>query len=143
MKKTILFALAACAIGFASCGNKSASTDSSAEDVATIASIDLENATAELAAQLESGDVNKFQEALSAAQAKATDLMESNPEQAKAYMENVQNYLKENTEKISAMIGDNAIAGNAVSTLVKSPAERVLKNLKGMLTRTEETDDEK
>ena len=136
MKKLFFVALATCAICFTSCDSKK--TQSEATESETVASADLENATAELAAQLESGDVNKFQEALNAAQAKVAELVENDPETAQLYLEKVQSYLKENTEKIKEVVGDNALVSTAVNTLIETPAESVINNLKAAASSVEE-----
>ena len=73
MKKLFIMAIAAVAFGFTSCGNKNAQQAENAEQVEK--SVNIEDATAELAAQLEAGDVNKFQEALEAAKTKAAELL--------------------------------------------------------------------
>ena len=138
MKKLFFMALAACAICLTSCDSKKAQTEATESESETVASADLENATAELAAELESGDVNKFQEALNAAQAKVAELVENDPETAQLYLEKVQSYLKENTEKIKEVVGDNALISTAVNTLIETPAESVINNLKAAASSVEE-----
>jgi uncharacterized protein YbcI len=138
MKKLFFVALATCAICFTSCDSKKAQTEATESESETVASADLENATAELAAELESGDVNKFQEALNAAQAKVAELVENDPETAQLYLEKVQSYLKENTEKIKEVVGDNALVSTAVNTLIETPAESVINNLKAAASSVEE-----
>lgn len=138
MKKLFFMVLAACAICLTSCDPKKAQTEATESESETVASADLENATAELAAELESGDVNKFQEALNAAQAKVAELVENDPETAQLYLEKVQSYLKENTEKIKEVVGDNALVSTAVNTLIETPAESVINNLKAAASSVEE-----
>ena len=129
--------MAAVAVFFASCGNKNAQQAEDAEAQAEEV-ISVENATAELAAQLEAGDVNKFQVALDEAKAKAAELLKENPEQAKEYLEGVQNYLKENTEKIKELAGDNELVSTAVNTLVETPAESIISNLQTQIGNVED-----
>lgn len=145
MKKTFVLVIAACAMVFASCGNKSAQQGEAAEAQTEIAAseIDLENATTELAAQLEAGDVNKFQEALEAAKAKVSELLQNNPELAKEYLGQVQAFLKENAEKIKSVVGDNAVVSSAVSSLVDTPAENIISSLQGVLGNAEEAASDK
>ena len=133
MRKYFVMVMAVCAISFYSCGNKSAQAEATAEETETVAGVDVADATTELAAQLEAGDVNKFQEALTAAQAKVAELLENDPEQAKEYLEKIQNYLKENAEKIQALAGDNQLVSTAVSALVETPAENFISNLKSVV----------
>lgn len=143
MRKYLFMTMAVAAMCFTSCGSKNAQQAEAASEEAAIESVDQQDATAELAAQLEAGDVNKFQEALATAQAKAAELLQSNPEAAKQYLESVQNYLKENTEKIKEMVGDNAIVSTAVSTLVETPAENIISNLQSQLGNVEQAASDK
>ena len=134
MKKLILMLMAAFTISFTSCGNKNVqSSDANKAE----AIVDTENATAELAAQLEAGDVNKFQEALNEAQIKISEMLRDNPEQAKAYLESVQIYLKENVEKINEVVGDNAIVATTVASLIETPAESIISNLQNAVNNVE------
>lgn len=130
-----MMAMAVCAMTFASCGNKAAQNETA--EGTEVETVDLENATAELAAQLEAGDVNKFQDALTAAQTKVAELLENNPEQAQQYLETVQNYLKENAEKVTSLVGDNEIVKTTVNTLVETPAQSIISNLKSVVGTTE------
>ena len=134
MKKLFIMLMAAIAMSFASCGNKNAQS-ADANEAETIS--ETENVTADLAAQLDAGDVNKFQEALNEAQAKAAELMKENPEEAKAYLESVQSYLNENIEKVKEVVGDNAIVAATVTALVETPAESILNNLQNVVNEAE------
>lgn len=136
MRKLFMMAMAVCAMSFASCGNKAAQSEATADQAGVEAIV--ENATTELAAQLEAGNLEKFQEALAAAQAKVAELLENNPEQAQEYLEKVQNYLKENAEKVQSLVGDNEIVKTTVSTLVETPAQSIINNLKSVVGTTEE-----
>ncbi len=131
MRKYFVMMMAVCAIGFTSCGNKNAQAPAEETEAAT--SLDLSSVTSDLAAQLEAGDAAKFQEALATVQAKVADLLQNNPEQAKQYLETIQNYLKENTEKITKLVGDNQIVNTTISTLVETPADNILDNLKSVV----------
>jgi hypothetical protein len=136
MKKLFVIVMAACTIGLAACGNKTAQQGDAAN--AAVENADIENATADLAAQLESGDVNKFQEALNAVQAKVAEMLKDNPEQAQRYLENVQGFLKENTEKIKEVVGDNAVVASVVTTLIETPAESMISNLSNVVSGAQE-----
>lgn len=137
-----MFVMAAVAVFFVSCGSKNAQQAENAE-AETEEVISVEDATAELAAQLESGDVNKFQVALDEAKAKAAELLKENPEQAKEYLEGVQNYLKENTEKIKELAGDNELVSTAVNTLIETPAESIISNLQTQIGNIQDAANEK
>ena len=91
-----------------------------------------------LSEQLEAGNLEKFQEALATVQAKVAELLENNPEQAQAYLEKVQNYLKENSEKVQSLVGDNEVVKATVSSLVETPAQSIISNLKSVVGTTEE-----
>jgi hypothetical protein len=131
-----MMTMAVCAMTFASCGNKAAQNET--VESTEVETVDLENATADLAAQLAAGDVNKFQEALTATQNKVAELLENNPEQAQAYLEKVQNYLKENAEQVKSLVGDNEIVSATVNTLVETPAQSIINNLKSVVGTTED-----
>jgi len=133
MRKLFVLAMAAVAMSFASCGNKNAQQAEAADAATEVSAAEIENATAGLDEQLQAGDVNKFQEALTAAQAKVAQLLQENPEVAKEYLEKVQTYLKDNAEKIKEMVGDNAVVSTAVSSLVEAPAETIISNLQSTL----------
>lgn len=134
MKKLVLMVVAAVAIGFVSCGNKSANqAPADQTEVATAADVDLENATADLAAQLESGDANKLQAALDAVQAKLAELVQSNPELAQEYLTKVQDFLKENAEKVKQVVGDNVVVQTAVSALTETSAESIISGLQSKI----------
>ncbi len=129
MKKILLVVMAVAAIGFTSCGNK---TQSQAEAVDSVAIIDsLASAAAQIdidaiSGLLDGGDATKLQEALTAVKEKIATLIKENPEVAKEYVAKVQNFLKENTEKVKAIVGDNAAVQTAVSAITETePAEIV------------------
>ena len=93
--------MAACAIGFTSCGNKAnqvpvdvieANADSTVEVNVDAA---VETAKAEIATQLKAGDANKLQAAIEAVKAKVAEILAQNPEAAKEYVTKVQAFLKE------------------------------------------------
>ena len=92
-----------------------------------------DEATKDLAAQLESGDVNKFQAALEAVKAKATELLAQNPEKAKELIASVQKFLNDNKEKVTALIGSNETVSNLVNTITSASADDVINTLSGAL----------
>ena len=52
--------------------------------------------------------------------------MKANPETAKEYLTKVQEFVKENAEKIKAAVGDNAIVNGLVTTLTTTSADDVV-----------------
>lgn len=113
MKKFLFVAVAALTLGLASC------SESAKNDEATAV---IEN----LKAQMEAGDAEGMQSALSDAQAKIAELVAKDPEAAKTYVVKVQEFINENKEQILTVVGDNAVAQSLVSTLVDAPAETVI-----------------
>ena len=119
MKKFFLMALAVLAISFVSCSESTQKND----DIAAV----VEN----LKAQLDAGDASALQSALESAKQKISELVAKDPETAKTYVVKVQEFLKENSEKIAQVVGNNAIAQGIVNTLVNAPAETVVQTLAG------------
>ena len=138
MKKSLFVMMAACAIGFTSCGNKSqqaAPVDD--EVVAEASAIDVEaafsEATAQLTEQIEANDASKLQQAIEAVQAKVKEILAQNPEAAQEYVQKIQDFLKENAEKIKAVAGDHAAIQAAFTALTEAPAENIISGLKSTL----------
>ncbi len=130
MKKILFTVMAVAAIGLTSCGNKTQQAEAVATDsvaVATAAADEAAEATvSELSSQLEAGDVNKFQQALETVKVKVAELIKQNPEIAKQYVAKVQDFLKENADKIKGLVGDNAAVAAAVSAITDAdPANMV------------------
>lgn len=133
MKKIIFAVMAVAAISFAtSCGNK---TQQAAEAVDSVALVDsLSEAAAQedinaISALFESGDAAKLQEALATVKEKIANLIKENPEVAKEYVAKVQEFLKENADKIKAFAGDNETINNAINSLTAAPAESIVNSL--------------
>lgn len=133
MKKFVFMVMAACAIGFTSCGNKTqqAPADQVAADSVATFSVEtaIEEATSQLAEQIEAKDANKLQQVIEAIQTKVAEILKQNPDAAKEYVTKVQEYLKENAEAIKAFVGENAAAQAAVNALTTAPAETIVDGL--------------
>ena len=134
MKKIFVMIAVAMTVGLASCGNKNGAQASDQQDteMASAADATIENATAEIAAQLEAGDASKLQQAIQAAKEKVQELLQDNPEMAKEYLTKVQNYLKETAERVKAVVGDNAVVQTAVSALTDMPVDNILESLQAL-----------
>ena len=134
MKKIFVIIAVAMTVGLASCGNKNGAQASDQQDteMASAADATIENATAEIAAQLEAGDASKLQQAIQAAKEKVQELLQDNPEMAKEYLTKVQNFLKENAERVKAVVGDNAVVQTAVSALTDMPVDNILESLQAL-----------
>ena len=128
MKKVFMMAMLALAVSFTSCGNKAA------QDDPTGATEVIEN----MRSQLDAGDVTQFQTALQTVKEKVAQLLKENPETAKEYLTKVQNFLKENADKVKAVVGDNEAVSGVVSSLVDMPAESVISNLQNAIGSVQE-----
>jgi hypothetical protein len=113
MRKLLFVAVAALTLGLASCSEnaKTENTDAVIE---------------ELKAQIEAGDSEGVQTALEGAQAKIAELAANDPEAAKTYVAQVQEFINENKEQILAVVGENVATQTLVNTLVDTPAETVI-----------------
>ena len=117
MKKIIFAVLAMVAIGFSACGNKTQQAEAAQEDINAISAL------------FESGDVAKLQEALATVKEKIASLIKENPELAKEYVIKVQDFLKENADKVKALAGDSEAAVAAVAAVTEVDPEAVVKGL--------------
>ena len=129
MKKIVFAVMAIVAIGFTACGNKTQSAEvpvDSAAIVDSLASAAAQTDIDALNALLAAGDATKLQEALAAVKEKMATLIKENPEVAKEYVAKVQDFLKENADKVKAVVGDNAAVQTAVSAITETePADIV------------------
>ena len=113
MRKLFFVAAAVLTLGLASCSEnaKTENTDAVIE---------------ELKAQIEAGNSEGVQTALEGAQAKIAELAANDPEAAKTYVVQVQEFINENKEQILAVVGENVATQTLVNTLVDTPAETVI-----------------
>lgn len=130
--KKILFAVMACvAIGFTSCGNKTQQGEA-VDSVAIIDSL-AQGAAQEtidaLSADIEAGDASKLQATLESIKVKIAEIIKNNPEVAKEYVVKVQNFLKENADKVKSLVGDNAAVAAALSAVTDIEPESVVSGL--------------
>ncbi len=130
MKKVFMMALAAAAITLSSCGNKTnvpneSEIVDSTEVALNEANQAADDAIAQLTQNLEAKDASALQNALEAVKAKVSEFLANNPEIAKEYLAKVQNFLKENTDKIKAVVGDNAAVASLVDGIANIPSESV------------------
>ena len=104
MKKIVLAVMAVAAIGFsASCGNKTQPAEVEVDSTAIVDSLASAAAQGDIDAisgLLDGGDATKLQEALAAVKEKIATLIKENPEVAKEYVAKVQDFLKENADKV-------------------------------------------
>ena len=137
MKKVMFVVMAACAIGFTSCGNKAQqqapADETEVQAEAEVQDVDVEStfneSAAQLSEQIEAHDAGKLATVLEAVKAKIAEILKQNPEAAKEYVTKIQNFLKENADKIKAFAGDNAAVQTVVNALTSAPAETVVDGL--------------
>ena len=131
MKKIIFAVLAMVAIGFSACGNKTQKAEAidSAAVLDSIASEVAQEDINAISALFENGDVAKLQEALATVKEKIASLIKENPELAKEYVVKVQDFLKENADKVKALAGDSEAAVAAVAAVTEVDPEAVVKGL--------------
>jgi uncharacterized protein YukE len=123
MKKILFALMAVIAICLASCNGtaKQGANGEGAEAAdATITA---------LTEQLDAAQIDKLQETLASIKEKIAELIKNNPEVAKEYVTKVQNFLKENADKIKEVAGNNATIDTAVSALTSISPEQVVENL--------------
>lgn len=149
MKKILFAAVAVAAICFTSCGNKTQQAEGEAVDsVALIDSLS-EEAVHEsidaLSGVITAKDADKLKDILESCKAKALELVKENPELAKSYLVKLQNFLKENKEKISEFVSKSPAAQSAFDALISVDAESSFTNLVSAIEgkAVEVTDDAK
>ena len=129
MKKIVFAVMAIVAIGFTACGNKTQSAEVPVDSAAIVDSLASAAAQTDIDALnelLAAGDATKLQEALAAVKEEMATLIKENPEVAKEYVAKVQDFLKENADKVKAVVGDNAAVQTAVSAITETePADIV------------------
>ena len=132
MKKILFAAVAVAAICFTSCGNKTQQAEAEAVDsVAVIDSLSEEAAHASidaLSSVITAKDADKLKDVLENCKAKAVEFVKQNPELAKSYLTKVQNFLKENKDKISEFVSKSPAAQDAFNALISVDAENGLSN---------------
>jgi vacuolar-type H+-ATPase subunit H len=82
-----------------------------------------------LSADIEAGDVSKLQATLESIKASVAQLLKENPEVAKEYVAKVQTFLKENADKVKAVVGDSEAAVAAVAAVTEVDPEAVVNGL--------------
>jgi ElaB/YqjD/DUF883 family membrane-anchored ribosome-binding protein len=131
MKKILLSVMAVAAIGFTSCGNKTQQGEAvdSVAIVDSIATGAAQETIDALSADIEAGDVSKLQATLESIKASVAQLLKENPDVAKEYVAKVQTFLKENADKVKAIVGDSEAAAAAVSAITEMDPDAVVNGL--------------
>lgn len=152
MKKTLFMMLALAGLTLASCGNKtdasanadSTSTDSTAavadstknDSTLSIQSGDakaapatVEALTKEIQAKIASKDSQGLTSLLANAKARIAELAKNDPEQAKAYVSQLQQYINQHAEEIKSMANGNATIVQAVDEVKSLNPSKVVSAL--------------
>lgn len=134
MKKILLSVMAVAAISFTtSCGNKTQQAEAESVDsvaiVDSIATAAAQESISALSADLEAGDASKLQATLEGIKAKIAEIVKNNPEVAKEFVVKVQTFLKENADKVKALVGDNAAVAAALSAVTDIEPANVVNGL--------------
>ena len=131
MKKILFAVMAMVAIGFTACNNKTQQGEGNDSTAIAINTADEEAdaAIAMLASNLETNDANKFQNALNIVKEKIAELIKTDPEAAKQYVARIQDFLKENADKVKAVVGENAAIASAVAAITEVEPAAVVNGL--------------
>ena len=107
MKKFFLLAMAAVAMTFTACKNEPAAPaqpeEPQAEEVVLIE-------TDSIAKVIEAADSTQLSSLLTTVQEQIESLKNTDPAKAKEYLATIQNFLKENADKIKAFVGTGTVA---------------------------------
>lgn len=140
MKKILFAVMAVVAIGFTSCGNKT----EQGKPVDSVALVDslaegaIQETISALDSHIKAGDAEKLQETLESVKVVVEDLVKENPELAKACVTKLQEYLKENADKVKSVVGENKTAQAAIDALISVDAQDGLAGLIGEMSNEAE-----
>ena len=124
MKKILLALMAVAAIGFTSCGNKTAQGDAvdSVAIVDSLAESEAQGVIEALKAAIDGKDAGLLNDVLAQCKTKISELVKQNPELAKEYVAKVQSFVKENETAIKEAFAGNAAATAAVNAFTSDEA---------------------
>ncbi|WP_288318010.1 hypothetical protein [Xylanibacter caecicola] len=134
MKKIFIVAAMFAAMTFTGCGNgqkqNTDDADSTKVEATTNEEADSEIKTAieNMTAQLDAKNAKEFNSTLAKVQEEIQKLIKTNPEAAKACLQQLQEYLKKNSEQIKSIAGDKAAA--AAAAISNVPAAQIIETLK-------------
>lgn len=120
MKKVLFMAVAAVALTFTSCDPKKTNANEEGVDSTMTVVDEAEALTNGLNDALEANDASAVEKALAAVKEKLGSL---DLEKGKEVLATVQNFLKENADKIKGVVGGNAIAAGLLDNLTNLKAE--------------------
>ncbi len=133
MKKVFLMAVAVAAMTLASCGGSTKqgnATDSvETADSLAAAADGVQALTRQIADKLQAGDAQGVADLLTLAKEQIATLVEENPEQAKEYVSQLQQYIKDNSVAITELADGNATVTEALNTVQELDPETVVNSI--------------
>lgn len=143
MRKIVFAVVAAIAISFASCGNKTqqaVTPDSAANSPQALVEL-IDDDIAEISELVEKKDTAQLKTALNDMKGKLVQMIVKNPDAVKQYVANLQQYLKENSENIKAVIGDNEALNATLNALSDADAAEVASKLSTVVSAISAADE--
>lgn len=133
-------ALAVVALTLTSCGSgsKSANADTDTTSMESVDSLTqdgvaatevpntAETAIAQLTEQLDSKDAAKVKTTLETIKEKIAELSKTDPDAAKAYVEQLQSWLKSNSDKVKTAVGEDTAVSAAIETLTSASSDKLI-----------------
>lgn len=128
MKKLFIMLIAVAALTFVGCTNKANQVPEAADTTEALleqAKAAAEDVISNLTSSIEAGDASAIEGVLNTVKEKVAELLGVNPEVAQSYLGQVQGFLKDNVDKVKAVVGDNAAVSGLLDNLVSIPTESV------------------
>lgn len=126
MKKLFIMAMAVAAIGFTSCGNKSAEKAEAGEQTTEISAVTeaATEITEQLKEKIAAGDSKAINEIIETATAKVAEFVaKGDAEAAKAYQEKIKTFVEENADKIKAAVGNDETVSKLIDSFANIPTD--------------------
>lgn len=126
MKKLFIMAMAVAAIGFTSCGNKSAEKAEAGEQTTGISAVTeaATEITEQLKEKIAAGDSKAINEIIETATAKVAEFVaKGDAEAAKAYQEKIKTFVEENADKIKAAVGNDETVSKLIDSFANIPTD--------------------
>ncbi|MBQ9362195.1 MAG: hypothetical protein IJT97_02110 [Bacteroidaceae bacterium] len=128
MKKILLALMAVVAIGFTSCNSTGKQTaDDETAEVQKLAD-ETTSVLSEIfsAEQLDASQINEFKKQMASINERIDELVQQNPELAKEYVAKIQDFLKENTEKIREKVNPGSPLMIALEHITSISPEQII-----------------
>lgn len=123
MKKILFFAVAAFAFTLTSCNQKTETPNGEVtEDTTQLVLDEVQAATDSLTAALEGNDVAGFQKVYETVMEKIKTM---DPAIVKEYLPQVQQFIKDNMDKVKALVGTNQALASSIDAFAAMPADQL------------------